>query len=237
MKLARFLVMRAPSLSNRVKLYQPFWRPHNTMIEVQGDVVIKDIEDTATFYAGFEHSFQSIKAAHMRAQSCDSLVSHYNVKETTQKKRRANVAATKGLRVVMTRLGCVHSLESMPEEDMKAAVKACLLGCAHLHSTRPKPLCHCDVRLANVLWDPKPFLADLEFAHFSPWQVSSGLIFTDWDEGTLDHANCYTTESDIYQIGVMLLKLPSLSPAGVAFGHKLKTKTVTAAEAAQDTYL
>lgn len=64
MKLARFLVMRAPSLSNRVKLYQPFWRPHNTMIEVQGDVVIKDIEDiedTATFYAGFEHSFQSIK--------------------------------------------------------------------------------------------------------------------------------------------------------------------------------
>lgn len=72
----------------------------------------------------------------------------------------------------MTRLGCVHSLESMPEEDMKAGVKACLLGCAHLHSTRPKPLCHCDVRLANVLWDPKPFLADLEFAHFSPWQVS-----------------------------------------------------------------
>lgn len=75
----------------------------------------------------------------------------------------------------MTRLGCVHSLESMPEEDMKAAVKACLLGCAHLHSTRPKPLCHCDVRSANVLWDPKPFLADLEFAHFSPWQVSFGL--------------------------------------------------------------
>ena len=68
-------------------------------------------------------------------------------------------------------------------------------------------------------------------------QVSSGLIFTDWDEGTLDHASCYTTESDIYQIGVMLLKLPSLSPAGVAFGHKLKTKTVTAAEAAQDKYL
>ncbi|DBB08698.1 TPA: hypothetical protein ACH3X3_008233 [Trebouxia sp. C0006] len=91
--------MRAPSLSNRVKLYQPFWRPHNTMIEVQGDVVIKDIEDTATFYADFGHSFQSIKAAHTCAQSCDSLVSHYNVKETTQKKRRANVAATKGLRV------------------------------------------------------------------------------------------------------------------------------------------
>ncbi len=33
------------------------------------------------------------------------------------------------------------------------------------------PICHCDVRLANVLWDPQPFLTDLELAHFSPWQV------------------------------------------------------------------
>ncbi|KAL0050155.1 hypothetical protein WJX82_005297 [Trebouxia sp. C0006] len=32
---------------------------------IKCDVVIKDIEDTATFYAGFGHSFQSIKAAHM----------------------------------------------------------------------------------------------------------------------------------------------------------------------------
>ena len=30
----------------------------------------------------------------MRALSCDSLVSHCNVKETTQKKRSVNVAAT-----------------------------------------------------------------------------------------------------------------------------------------------
>ena len=31
------------------------------MIEVQGDVVIKDIEDSAAFYAAYGHSFQSIK--------------------------------------------------------------------------------------------------------------------------------------------------------------------------------
>ncbi|KAL0043239.1 hypothetical protein WJX82_006570 [Trebouxia sp. C0006] len=31
---------------------------------IKCDVVIKDIEDTATFYADFGHSFQSIKAAH-----------------------------------------------------------------------------------------------------------------------------------------------------------------------------
>ncbi len=54
---------------------------------------------------------------------------------------------------------------------MKMAIKACLTACAHLHAAKPLPICHCDVRLANVLWDPKPFLADLELAHFSPWQV------------------------------------------------------------------
>lgn len=51
------------------------------------------------------------------------------------------------------------------------AIKACLMACAHLHAAKPLPICHCDVRLANVLWDPQPFLTDLELAHFSPWQV------------------------------------------------------------------
>ncbi len=54
---------------------------------------------------------------------------------------------------------------------MRMAVKACLTAVAHLHAAKPLPICHCDVRLANVLWDPQPFLADLELAHFSPWQV------------------------------------------------------------------
>jgi Ser/Thr protein kinase RdoA (MazF antagonist) len=40
-----------------------------------------------------------------------------------------------------------------------------------MHAAKPLPICHCDVRLANVLWGPQPFLADLELAHFSPWQV------------------------------------------------------------------
>lgn len=59
----------------------------------------------------------------------------------------------------------------LSEQDMKMAIKACLIACAHMHTAKPKAICHCDVRLANVLWDPQPFLADLEFAHFSPWQV------------------------------------------------------------------
>lgn len=44
-------------------------------------------------------------------------------------------------------------------------------ACAHMHAAKPTPICHCNVRLANVLWDPQPFLADLEMAHFSPWQI------------------------------------------------------------------
>ena len=72
----------------------------------------------------------------------------------------------------MTRLGYPRTSASITsEEDMKIAIKACLLACAHLHAAKPLPICHCDVRLANVLWGPEPFLADLELAHFSPWQV------------------------------------------------------------------
>lgn len=73
------------------------------------------------------------------------------------------------MQVVMTRLG--YTQNSMSEHDGQKATQACLLACACLHSAQPTAICHCDVRLANVLWDPEPFLADLESAHFSPWQV------------------------------------------------------------------
>jgi len=125
-------------------------------------------------------------------------------------------------------------------------------------------VCHCDIRFANVLWDPQPFLADLEFAHFSPWkvilithhgmlmqaaeefavshitlavQVKQDFSFKDWDEGTLDDMGRYTPQSDIYQVGVMLLKSRRLSAAGISFAQKLKSKTINAIDAAEDPYL
>lgn len=67
-------------------------------------------------------------------------------------------------------------------------------------------------------------------------QVQQGFSFTDWDEGTLDEAGCYTPQSDTYQIGVMLLKCQHLSPAGLSFACKLKSKAVSAADAAKDPY-
>ena len=72
------------------------------------------------------------------------------------------------------------------------------------------------------------FLADLEFAHFSPWkvilithhgmlmqaaeefaashislavQVKQDFSLKDWNEDTLDEMGCYTPQSDIYQVG------------------------------------
>ena len=67
-------------------------------------------------------------------------------------------------------------------------------------------------------------------------QVPLDFSLQDWDEGTLDDKGQYTPESDIYQIGVMLLKSQCLSAASRAFAHKLKSKSIFAADAAQDSY-
>ncbi len=37
-------------------------------------------------------------------------------------------------------------------------------------------------------------------------QVKQGFSLKDWDEGTLDDMGCYTPQSDIPQVGMMLLK-------------------------------
>ena len=65
-------------------------------------------------------------------------------------------------------------------------------------------------------------------------QVELDFSLKDWDEGTLDDMGCYTPQSDIYQVGVMLLKSRRLSAAGMSFAQKLKSKTMDAAE---DPYL
>lgn len=67
-------------------------------------------------------------------------------------------------------------------------------------------------------------------------QVPLDFSLQDWDDGTLDDTGQYTPESDIYQIGVMLLKSLCLSAASRAFAYKLKSKSVSAAEAAEDSY-
>lgn len=171
------------------------------------------------------------------------------------------------VQVIMTphRLGYTQaSVGIVPERVMQKATRACLLACADLHSAEPQATCHCDVRFANVLctWDLEPFLADLEFTHFSPWQVinnTHGMLMQaveeltvfnntlgvvqvkqdfylkDWHEGTLD--DCYTPQSETYQIGVMLLKSRHLSAYGLTFAHELKSKTINAGDADKDPYL
>ncbi|KAA6426275.1 MAG: hypothetical protein FRX49_03387, partial [Trebouxia sp. A1-2] len=58
----------------------------------------------------------------------------------------------------------------------------------------------------------------------------------DWDEGTLDEQGQFTPESDVYQIRVMLLKFQEVSAASRAFADKLKSKSISAVDAAEDTY-
>ncbi len=67
-------------------------------------------------------------------------------------------------------------------------------------------------------------------------QVLLDFSLQDWDEGTLDDKGQYTPESDVYQIGVMLLNSQSLSAASMAFADKLRSKSISAADAADDTY-
>ncbi|KAA6419297.1 MAG: hypothetical protein FRX49_10696 [Trebouxia sp. A1-2] len=67
-------------------------------------------------------------------------------------------------------------------------------------------------------------------------RVPQDLSLQDWDEGTLDDKRQYTSESDVYQIGVMLLKFLEVSAASRAFADKLKSMSVSAADAAEDTY-
>ncbi len=66
-------------------------------------------------------------------------------------------------------------------------------------------------------------------------QVLLDFSLQDWDEGTLDDKGQYTPESDVSQIGVMLLKSQSLSAASMAFADKLRSKSISAADAAEDT--
>ena len=67
-------------------------------------------------------------------------------------------------------------------------------------------------------------------------QVPLDFHLQDWDDGTLDDTGQYTPESDIYQFGGMLLKSLGLSAARSAFAYKLESKSISAAEAAEDSY-
>ncbi|KAL3155434.1 hypothetical protein ABBQ38_010991 [Trebouxia sp. C0009 RCD-2024] len=229
-------VKHAPEITDRVPFHKPMERPHGTRITLKGTSAIKEISNSKAFFAEFGHSFEAIRAAHLRAQSCHFLVHHSSMEEVEVRKRASDGAHMTKLKVTMTRLGYTQaSVATVSEHVMQKATRACLLAC--LHSAEPKAVCHCDVRFANVLWDPQPFLADLEFAHFSPWQVKQDFSLKDWDEGTLDDMGCYTPQSDTYQIGVMLLKSRHLSADGLIFAQKLKSKTINAIDAAKDPYL
>ncbi|KAJ3084069.1 hypothetical protein HK102_000766, partial [Quaeritorhiza haematococci] len=124
--------------------------------------------------------------------------------------------------------------ESMTEADVRNAAKAVLQGLKCLHSAS---YVHRDIRLANVLYLPEAFrghnYAVIDFEHAGRagdhWE---GNWLLAWDKGTLDTQGCYTTTSDIYQLGVLIQNFSAvlLSPESRDFIAYLKGKP-TAEEA------
>lgn len=138
----------------------------------------------------------------------------------------------------------IHEIAQLSYLEARDVVVACLRALQHLHASHPAIL-HCDVRIANVLFGPEPFLSDLELAHQGHWQVPPHMMLNDWETGSVDSglpgtlspARIYDEHSDIYQVGVMLSKHTSLPDAGLALVRVLKSKTMTAEQALAHEFL
>ncbi|KAL3140016.1 hypothetical protein ABBQ38_004299 [Trebouxia sp. C0009 RCD-2024] len=92
-------VKHAPEMIDRVPFYKPMERLHGTTITLTGASAVKEISNSQAFYADFGHSFEAIQAAHLCAQSCDSLVHHSSVEEIEVRKRGSDRARMTRLRV------------------------------------------------------------------------------------------------------------------------------------------
>jgi serine/threonine protein kinase len=98
---------------------------------------------------------------------------------------------------------------------------------------------HCDIRLANIVYDPTTkhwTLIDFEHGGFegaTSNTLSSPL--KDWDDGTC-HDGVYTTASDMYQLG-RLLSLLTFSELGRDFVAKLRSKEMTAGESLEHEWI
>lgn len=70
------------------------------------------------------------------------------------------------VQVVLTRVGYQMPVSYFSAEQLREMAQSVLQALSALHS---KGLLHCDVREENILYDPRPFLNDLEMAHKCPW--------------------------------------------------------------------
>nr|CAG8490445.1 3960_t:CDS:2 [Entrophospora candida] len=134
-----------------------------------------------------------------------------------------------------------RGLECPPKDEQTTQVMTCslLTGLKRLHQCG---YVHRDIRLSNIVYDSNNskgyeyVLIDFEYGGKANEKFD--ILLTDWDDGTCDEDNVYTTLSDMYQLGRLLEGLNMMfSNDGQDFINKLKKKVLEADAALQHPWI
>jgi hypothetical protein len=126
------------------------------------------------------------------------------------------------------------SIKPTNEDDVRAMTKDVVSGLTWLHDGG---YLHCDVRLTNIVYDPKTkewTLIDFEHGGSIASNDFSGPL-KDWDDGTCSNG-VHTTASDMYQLG-RLLSVLTFSELGKDFVARLRRKEMTAKESLEHKWI
>ncbi|KAG9285579.1 hypothetical protein G9A89_008556, partial [Geosiphon pyriformis] len=134
-----------------------------------------------------------------------------------------------------------RGLERLPENEEKTRVmtRSLLTGLKTLHE---KDFVHRDIRSSNIIYDSNNSQGYeyvlIDFEHGGKINEKFDSLLTDWDDGTCDENNTYTTLSDMYQLGKLLERLNTVSSDdGKDFISKLKKKMLGADAALQHPWI
>ncbi|KAG9285616.1 hypothetical protein G9A89_009256 [Geosiphon pyriformis] len=134
-----------------------------------------------------------------------------------------------------------RGLERSPEneETTRVMTRSLLTGLKTLHE---KDFVHRDIRSSNIIYDSNNSQGYeyvlIDFEHGGKINEKFDSLLTDWDDGTCDENNTYTTLSDMYQLGKLLERLNTVSSDdGKDFISKLKKKMLGADAALQHPWI
>ncbi|KAG9301312.1 hypothetical protein G9A89_004064 [Geosiphon pyriformis] len=134
-----------------------------------------------------------------------------------------------------------RGLERPPKDEQTTRVMTCslLTGLKRLHQ---KDYVHRDICLSNIIYDSNNSQGYeyvlIDFEHGGKINEKFDILLINWDDGTLDKNNLYTTLSDMYQLGKLLEELNTVfSSDGQDFISKLKKKMLEADAALQHPWI
>ena len=126
------------------------------------------------------------------------------------------------------------------ENDLRRMAKCVLNGLKRLHAGG---FVHRDIRLPNILYLPHEsqfeyVLIDFENGGKIGKKFTESDYLKEWTRETLSRTKCYDSNSDVFQLGVLLGKHRVLKSAmGREFVKKLKEKKLSAAQALEEPWL